>query len=255
MRTASDSFVFFSLFTKRSKRHDANHDKQEKRHHGCNLLRNDDCKSRNTRRGSSGQSNSKTSEAPRDPSMDSFLMPAEIVRTTNAHDRIVKSVSFARKSKNLIINIPRATQEEKGRLWYRIEELDRMQQKDDMVCLQATSTQGCRVFLENIFLDRRESTRHQAKLKCWCRYANNLRGLELVVNKRLSIERFVQKSVHLQSILVAQAVGREQMAEIAMAETLARISERCSRRAREFAAAFGAADAYYAELLQDNFLA
>jgi len=182
--------------------------------------------------------------------MENFLVPPEM--QTKSVGQKVKSVRFPLKSKELVTvrQIPRTTQEENEILWYSSHELDRIQEHDDSDCLRAISNKGCRGFLDNAFLATEGSNRQQINLNCWSRYATNLRGLELVVNKQHSVERYVQKSVSIHSILVAQAVGRSRMTEPSMAATLARISERSSRRARDFATALGAADEYAEVLAQ-----
>lgn len=185
----------------------------------------------------------------RDFSTETFMMPpTEITVTTSRKKPAIKSVRFPEKLKEMITvrYIPRATTEENAMLWYSSEELDRIQDQADDACSRAMSIrQGCKGFLDNVFLTKSQ----QANLNCWCRYSESLRGFEHVVNKHHSVERYVQKSIAIQSVLLAQTSSRDRMTEIKMSETVARISKRCSRRAREFATAMGAADEYV-ELLE-----
>lgn len=182
--------------------------------------------------------------------LERFLMPpTPVMRNDCRHNK--KRVQFPEKLKELVTirHIPRATQEENEMLWYSIAELDRRQEQDDADCLDAMSHDGCRCFLDNVFLETEGRYRRQMNLNCWSRYANNLRGFEVVVNREHSVERYVQKSVNIQSVLLAQAEARDRLTKTNMSATLARVSQRCSRRAREFATALGAADEY-AENLQ-----
>jgi hypothetical protein len=191
----------------------------------------------------------------RNRAVEKFAMPPEAIPKGKKQDE--KSVTFPIKVNELVTirQIPRTTQEEDRILWYSTEELDRIQEQDDADCLRAISArEGCRAFLDDSFLVNEGSIRQQVNLNCWCRYSENLRGFELVVNKRHSVERYVQKSIHNKSILLAQTIARDRMTEANMSATLARISERCSRRAREFATAMGEADECSETLQRNNTL-
>lgn len=93
----------------------------------------------------------------------------------------VTCVRFPGKTKELktLRHIPNATEQEKEILWYSIDELDRLQERDDADCLRAISTKGCTKFLDKVFLTSDGSNRQQVNLNCWSRYAENLRGFEL----------------------------------------------------------------------------
>lgn len=171
--------------------------------------------------------------------LENFRMPLSTERKTRVKK---KRVRFPQKLKQLVteIHIPTATQEESAILWYSTVELDRIQEQADANCLRAMKRhQGCKRFLDHVFLDSRHARQHH--LNCWCRYSENLRGFEHIVNKNHSVERYVQKSINIQSVLVAQRDCKDQAK---MSATLARISERSSKRAREFATALGEADEY-----------
>lgn len=186
----------------------------------------------------------------RDYTEERLLLPSEMKQERRRH----KSVRFPLKLKELVTvrYIPRTTQDEHRDLWYSTAELDRIQDHDDANCLYAMSHEGCSAFLDNAFLATDGIEKQQSSLKCWCRYANNLRGFETTVNREHSVERFVQKSVNIQSVLLAQETARDKLTEANMSDMIARISERCSRRARELAIALGAADEY-AEMCREQY--
>jgi hypothetical protein len=140
-------------------------------------------------------------------------------------------------------------------LWYSPEDLDRIQEQDDEECLRAMSIQEAYSgFLDNVFIvtSQEEKNLQQVNLNCWSRYAHHLRGLETTVNKRHRVERFVQKSMQNKSVLVVVAQSVE-MTKSDKAITIARISKRCSIRARKFAAATGTADEYAVRMQDGNF--
>lgn len=165
-----------------------------------------------------------------------------------------KQVRFPSSTSDIetIILVPsRRAERNQEKQWYSAEGLDRIQARDDQQCSLAIKVKrGYRGFLDDVFLvkELKSKITRQVNLNCWCKYAGHLRGLERIVNLQHGVERSIQKTLHRRSVLLAQDVARNELKESDRAGAVARISERCSHRARAFAIAVAAADEYAVRL-------